>query len=325
MSKPNKIAMIVGPTSIGKTEIAIKLVDYIHEIEIVSADSMQIYQHMNIGTAKPDAAILQEYKHHCIDIIDPSYDDFNVMKYTDCVHQSMDDIFHRSKKPLIVGGTGLYIKALVNPIFNGPGKNEEIRKQLHCTLDQKGSIYLFNELRNFDPAYAGKISPNDTKRMIRALEVYYLTGKPISFYHNHDSSIHNAFHQKSFSDQYYIIYLEINRDKLYKRIDQRVDQMIKNGLIEETKYILEKYGDAVIDKNSMQCLGYKQVILYLKGSISRDELVERIKKETRHFAKRQISWFKNQIHIDVSINLDRYNNIQVCTEEILNILKSIGY
>ncbi len=321
MTKISNIFIITGPTCSGKTNISLKIAQYIPEIEIISADSMQIYKHMNIGTAKPNNNILQQYKHHCINIADPA-NSFDVMRYTRKAQKCIADIFSRHKKPLIVGGTGLYIKSFLNPFFEGPGRSDNIRSKLNKLLENKGNIFLFNLLKKYDPVYSQKINHNDSKRIIRALEVYYLTGKPISYYHKINQDNLNTYDVSKKTLNYYTICLYMDRKKLYEKINQRVELMIKKGLIEETKELLKNYDQS---NNAMQGLGYKQIALYLKGIISREEAIETIKKETRHFAKRQLSWFKNQIKVDCWINLDNYNNYQECAKKIVDIMKKKGY
>jgi len=317
MSKLNDIIILTGPTGTGKTEVSIKIAQYIPEIEIISADSMQIYKDLDIGTAKPDRAILHEYNHHCIDLVDPSIN-FDVMQYTQYAQKCIEEILSNNKKPLIVGGTGLYIKSLIKPIFEGPGRDQQIRSQLTDSAKKRGNSYLFSQLKKYDPEYSKKIGPNDTKRVIRALEVYYLTGKPFSYFHKSDNE-----HSTQSKYNYYIICLYRDRNKLYQRINDRVDKMINNGLIEETKKIIEEHEN--LNLNAMKGLGYKQIISYLQGNVSREDAIEKIKKETRHFAKRQLSWFKNQVTVDCWFNLDDYSDIQQSVEKIMDIIKSKGY
>ncbi len=317
MSKLNDIVILTGPTGVGKTIVSIEIAQYIPEIEIISIDSMQVYKYLNIGTAKPNRAILQEYRHHCIDLVDPSIN-FDVMQYTQCAQNCIQDILLRNQKPLLVGGSGLYIKSLIKPLFDGPGRNETIRNQLNDLAKEKGNSYLFKQLKKHDLEYSKKINTNDTKRIIRALEVFYLTGKPLSYFHQNDN--HHSLKSKY---NYYIICLYMNRNKLYQRINARVDQMINNGLIEEIKKIIEDHKN--INSNAMNGLGYKQITAYLQGNISREEAIEIIKKETRHFAKRQLSWFKNQIRADCWVNLDDFVNTQQCVEKIVSLMKRRGY
>jgi len=322
MSKIDNIIILTGPTGSGKTSISIKIAQYMPEIEIISADSMQIYKYLNIGTDKPKYGILNKYVHHCIDLVEPS-DNYDVMQYTKQAQQCIVNTLYRDKKPLIVGGTGLYIQSLIKPIFNGPGRDQNIRDKLAELVKKKGNRVLYNQLAKVDPQYSNKISPNDTKRIIRALEVFYLTGKPLSYFHQNAN-----INQTETKYNYYIICIHMDRKKLYQKINERVEHMIDSGLIEETNRIIEKYKDKNINLymlNSMQGLGYKQIISYLKGNISKEESVEMIKKETRHFAKRQLSWFRNQIPVDCWINLDDYKNNQECVEKILSIMRGKGY
>jgi tRNA dimethylallyltransferase len=313
----NKIIILTGPTASGKTAISIKIAQIIPDLEIISADSMQIYKDMDIGTDKPVEKILNKYKHHCISLIEPS-ESYDVKQYIKQAQKCIYDIITRNKKPIIVGGTGLYIKTLINPIFQGPGRNQKIRDELNELAEEKGNIFLYKKLKEYDLEYSKKISINDTRRIIRALEVFYLTGKSISYFHNKEDNSKNKAKY-----QYYVICISRNRENLYKRINYRVKKMIENGLIDETKELMKKYNN--INMNAMQGLGYKQIVDYLQGKKSLDESIETIKKETRHFAKRQLSWFKNQIEIDYWINLDEYLDIQKCITEIVGIMKREGY
>jgi tRNA dimethylallyltransferase len=321
MSKKNNIIILTGPTGVGKTNVSIKIAEYIPEIEIISADSMLIYKYLNIGTDKPKLNVLNKYPHHCINIIDPS-ESFDAVQYTQYSNKCIEDVLSRNKKPLIVGGTGLYIKSFLKPIFDGPGKNSNIRARLNEIINNKGNTFLYNKLKKIDPDYSSKISPNDIKRIIRALEVFYITGKNISYFHK------NNKHHKNTNPMYnyYTICLLMERNKLYQNINERVEKMIENGLIEETKMLVDKYKSINLkDCTAMQGLGYKQILLYLKGFISKEEAIESIKKETRHFSKRQLSWFKNQLSVDYWINIDDYKDFDECSREIIKIMKSKGY
>lgn len=313
----NKIIILTGPTASGKTDISIKIVQLTPDIEIISADSMQIYKYLNIGTDKPSQDILKKYKHHCIDLIEPS-ENYDVKQYTDQVDKCILDIVSRDKKPIIVGGTGLYIKSLVEPLFYGPGRNQGFRDQLAKIAQEKGNLFLYEKLKEYDFEYAQKISINDTKRIIRALEVFFLSGKPISFFHKRKNG---NYYKKNY--RYCIICISMERSELYKRIDCRVSKMIENGLIEETKAIMEKYQN--YNSNAFYGLGYKYIISYLQGKIKKEEAIENMKKDTRNFAKRQLSWFKNQLKVDYWINMDQYQNIDECVEEIIGIMKEEGY
>lgn len=319
MSQLKKIFILTGPTSCGKTEIAIKIAQKIPDIEFISADSRQIYLNMDIGTDKPVKEILKKYKHHCIDIIEPDVD-FDVKQYIDYAQKCIFDILSRGKKPLIVGGTGLYIKSFIKPLFVGPGKNKQIRNKIYEIAIEKGNAFLFEKLKKYDSEYANKINVNDTRRLVRALEVYHLTGKPISYFHNHKTEDNRKLKSNY---KYSIICLYRNRENIYKRINNRVDQMIISGLIQETEKLMKKYSN--INLNAMQSLGYKQIISYLQEKISQEEAIELIKKETRHFAKRQLSWFRNQIKIDYWINLDEYESIELCLKKIISLMRKEGY
>lgn len=287
---------------------------------------------MNIGTDKPNRTLLEIYKHHCIDVVEPS-DNFDVKRYVTLAKDNIFNILFRGKKPLIVGGTGLYIKSLINPIFDGPGRNQNIRDRLLKIENKKGNVFLYKLLKKYDPEYSKKINVNDSRRIIRGLEVFYLTGKPITHFHNYEKNddVKNYKNHNSNSTEkivrnndYFVIYVFRNRENLYKMINERVDKIIKNGLIDETQSLINKYGN--IDSfNSMQGIGYKQILAFLHGKMTKEEAVENIKIKTRQFAKRQISYFKNQISIDYEINLDNYKSTDDVIDVILNLMRREGY
>jgi len=247
------------------------------------------------------------------------------MQYFNYSHKCIKNILSRNKKPLIVGGTGLYLKSFIEPIFDGPGKNTNIRANLTKIAADKGNNFLYDELKKIDAEYSAKISKNDIKRIIRGLEVYYLTGHKLSYFHH--KSKDNVYQNKP-NYNFYIICLFMKREKMYQKINERVEEMIKKGLIDETKNIINKYKKENINFKqctAMQGLGYKQLLLHLRGYISLNEAIETIKKETRHFSKRQLSWFRNQISVDYWINIDEYKNLEECSKKIINIIKSMGY
>ncbi len=293
-NKDNNLLILLGPTGVGKTDISIKLAQKTPDIEIISADSMQIYKYMDIGTAKPDKDILNAMKHHMIDIVDPS-DNFDVTQYSKLAVNIILDVFKRGKMPILAGGSGLYISSIINPLFAGPAKDIEYREILEEEAKIHGKEYLYDKLSKIDPISASKIKPNDLRRIIRALEVFKSTGKTISYLQKKASAKKTKF-------KYHVIGLKRNRENLYQRINLRVDKMIKDGFIEEVKMLRDKgYKENL---NSMQGLGYKQINMHLNGVYSMEEAIDLIKIETRHYAKRQMTWFKNKIKNIEWIDLD---------------------
>ncbi len=293
-NRMNNLLILLGPTGVGKTDITVKLAQKTPDIEIISADSMQIYKYMNIGTAKPDKSILKAIKHHMIDIVDPS-DNFDVIQYGELAEKIILEVFKRGRIPILVGGSGLYISSIINPLFAGPAKDIEYRELLEEEAKIHGKKYLHNKLCKIDPDSAIKIEPNDLRRIIRALEVFKSTGKTISYLQKKTSTKNTKF-------KYHIIGLIRNRENLYQRINLRVDKMFKDGFIEEVKTLREM--DCKGDLISMQGLGYKQIDKYLDGVYTKEEAINLIKIETRHYAKRQMTWFNNKIENIKWIDLD---------------------
>ncbi len=312
--KDNNLLILLGPTGVGKTNISIKLAQKIPDIEIISADSMQIYKYMDIGTAKPDKTILKIIKHHMIDIIDPS-DNFDVIQYCKLAANTILDVFKRGKIPILAGGSGLYISSIVNPLFTGPAKDIEYRESLEEEAKIHSKKYLYDKLSKIDPISASKIKPNDLRRIIRALEVYKYTGKTISYLQKKAST-------KNIKFKYRIIGLKRNRDNLYQRINLRVDKMFKDGFIEEVK-MLRNMGYKE-DLNSMQGLGYKQVNKHFNGVYTKEEAIDLIKIETRHYAKRQMTWFNHRTKNIEWINLDKYNENEA-TSKIITVIMENHY
>jgi tRNA dimethylallyltransferase len=300
-NKDNNLLILLGPTGVGKTDISIKLAQKIPDTEIISADSMQIYKYMDIGTAKPDKSILKAIKHHMIDVVEPS-ENFDVIQYSKLATDIILDVFKRGKIPILMGGSGLYISSIINPLFTGPAKDIEYRKILEEEAKIHGKKYLYDKLSKIDPVSASKIEPNDLRRIIRALEVYKSTGKTISY-----------LQKKAFNEnpkfKYHIIGFKRGRENLYQRINLRVDKMIKDGFIEEAR-MLRKMGYKE-DLNSMHGLGYKQVNKHFNGIYTKEEAIDLIKIETRHYAKRQMTWFNNKIKNIEWINLDEANENEV--------------
>jgi len=294
-NKDNNLLVLLGPTGVGKTNISLKLAQKIPAIEIISADSMQIYKYMDIGTAKPDKSILNTIKHHMIDIVDPA-ENFDVIQYSNLAAKIILDVYKRGKIPILAGGSGLYISSIINPLFVGPAKDIEYREILEEEAKIHGKKYLHDKLSKIDPVSASKIKPNDLRRIIRALEVYKSTGKTISYLQK-KSSNNNA------KIIYQIIGFKRNRENLYQMINLRVDKMIKDGFIEEVKILREMgYKENL---NSMQGLGYQQINKHLNGVYSKEEAIDLIKIETRHYAKRQMTWFNNKIKNIEWMDLDK--------------------
>lgn len=284
-----KIPVIVigGPTASGKTALSIELAKS-YDTEIVSADSMQIYKFMNIGTAKPDAVERGGIVHHLMDIINPD-EVFSVAQYVDLAHSTIADIHKKNRIPIVIGGTGLYINSLIDDVdFMENDGDITIREELQKKVDSEGVDVLVEELRSFDAISAEKIHKNNVRRIIRAIEFYKMTGVPISE--------HQAQTKKKVS-RYNPCMMAIRWDmqKLYERIEKRVDIMIKEGLIDEVKSLCDMgYENAML---SMQGIGYKEVLEYLRGEISMDEAIYKIKLGTRHYAKRQMTWFRRDERI----------------------------
>jgi tRNA dimethylallyltransferase len=274
------LLIIVGPTAVGKTGISIALAEELGA-EIVSADSMQVYRGMDIGTAKPTAAERARVAHHMLDVADPMKE-FSVGEYLRMAEEAIKDISARGKTPLVVGGTGLYIRALTDGIFEGPAADWELRDELLASEREKGPGTLHTELTSADPEAASRIHPSDIRRTVRALEVFYTRGITISEFQKE----HRA---KGEGRRVCIAGLRRNREELYNRIDVRVGQMMAEGFLREVATLR----DAGCNKGmvSMQALGYKQLMAHLDGEYSLEEAVRIIKRDTRRYAKRQFTWF----------------------------------
>ena len=277
----SKVIVICGPTASGKTALSIELAKKING-EIISCDSMQIYKYMDIGTAKPTPEEQKEVKHHLIDFVEPDQR-YSVAEYKKDAEKSIEEILAKGKTPIIVGGTGLYVDSLIYGIeYPEIELDEEYRKQLEKEANENGLESLYNRAKEIDSKAMEKISPNDKKRIIRVLEIYKATGKTKT-----EQEIESRTHEVKYD--YKVFAIKMDREKLYERINQRVDMMIEKGLIEEVQNILKKY-----DKfpTAMQGLGYKEVVEYLEGKTTKEEMIEKIKMQTRRYAKRQITWFK---------------------------------
>ena len=275
-----KIIVICGATGIGKTSVGIELAQTLGA-EIISADSMQIYRYMDIGTAKPTPEELAQVAHHMIDIVDPD-EDYDAVQFSKQARNQIEQIARRGLIPIIVGGTGLYIKALLHGLFQSQPVDPKIRSRLKQEAEENGSQALHDRLQQLDPAAAGRLHPNDSYRIIRALETIESTGKSISELHQEHGFEEDPFDALN-------IGLQMDRRKLYARIDQRVDLMIEAGLVDEVKKLLEMGYTA--DLKSMQSIGYRHVVEFMSENLSWDECVRTLKRDTRRFAKRQFTWF----------------------------------
>ncbi len=276
-----KVIVICGPTASGKTALSIKLAKKING-EIVSSDSMQIYKDMNIGTAKPTKEEMQDIKHYLIDFISPNQR-YSVADYKNDAEKAIQEIIDKGKIPIVVGGTGLYIDTLIYGIeYPKIEFDEEYRNKLDQREKKEGLDKIYEEAKKIDEEAIKKISPNDKKRIFRILEIYHSTGKTKT-----EQEIISR--QNGPKYDYKVFAINIEREKLYERINKRVDIMIKNGLIEEVKKLLTKYDEF---PTAMQGLGYKEVKEFIEKRISKEEMIDKIKQESRKYAKRQITWFK---------------------------------
>ncbi|MCK4401119.1 tRNA (adenosine(37)-N6)-dimethylallyltransferase MiaA [bacterium] len=275
----SSVIVLVGPTCVGKSKIAASLSAFFPS-EIISADSMQVYKYMNIGTAKPSRKERRAVPHHMIDIIYPDQY-FSAGEYAKMARDKINRIIDSGKTPILVGGSGLYIRAVIDGLFSEPMVKETIKKRLRTQLAEKGSHYMYGKLKKIDSIAAARIHTNDWRRIIRALEVFLSTGATIS-------SLQSKARAESMDCQYHIIGLRTERKNLYRRIESRVDSMFKKGLAREVRQLIKRgYKDLL----PMQSLGYKEVLGYINGHYSLDEAKALLKRNTRHFAKRQMTWF----------------------------------
>lgn len=300
---------IVGPTATGKTAAGIELARRLRG-EIISADSMAVYKGMDIGTAKPTPAERAEVAFQLIDVVRPD-EDFSAAEFKRLADEAIADILRRGKQPIVVGGTGLYIRALIGRL-NIPAAppNREFRERLIAEAAQFGNEALLERLRAADPETAGRLHPNDQKRIIRALEVHALTGMPISHFHRTAGTTEVAYHVRLFG-------LTMSRPALYASIETRVDKQIESGLVEEVRGLLEKGYSP--DLPAMKGLGYKQVAGYLRGEYDLRTAIDLLKRDTRRFAKRQFTWFRAEPGIQW-IDVEGRSTSQVA-DEIIACLK----
>ena len=302
----DKVIVICGPTASGKTALSIELAKKVNG-EIISCDSMQIYKDMNIGTAKPTIEEMQGIKHYLLDFVSPN-ERYSVADYKKDAKKAIKEILSKGKVPIIVGGTGLYLDSLIYEIeYQNIEFDENYRKKLEQEVEEKGLEELYDKAKKIDPVAIEKISKNDKKRILRILEIYHATGK-----NKTEQEIESRKNEVEYDYKVYAI--SWDREELYARINKRVDLMIEQGLIDEVKNILQKYEQF---PTAMQGLGYKEVVDYLKGNCTKQEMIEKIKMETRRYAKRQMTWFrKNKQTIWIQGNNSIQNNINIILEGI---------
>lgn len=309
MKRP--LIILTGPTAVGKTAASIGLAEAVNG-EIISADSMQVYRGMDIGSAKISRQEMRGIRHYLVDVLDPE-EDFNVVKFQQLARQAAGEIYAGNKIPIVVGGTGFYIQALLYDIdFTENDGDLSLRMELEKTAREKGAQYLHGILREIDPESAAQLHPNNTKRVIRAIEFYRQTGRKISEHNRQERE-----KQSPYNYAYFV--LTDDRKRLYERIDRRVDAMMEEGLEREVRALRER--GVRRDSTAMQGLGYKELYAYLEGECSLEEAVRIIKRDTRHFAKRQLTWFKRERDV-IWLNKSEYRQDEgEILEEMLRHLR----
>lgn len=309
MKRP--LIVLTGPTAVGKTSLSISLAKAVNG-EIISADSMQVYKKMDIGSAKIRPEEMQGVKHYLVDVLEPE-EEFHIVKFQQMAKEAMEEIYEKGKIPILVGGTGFYIQAVTRDIdFTEAQQENTYRAELEKLAETEGAEYLHDRLKEVDPASADTIHANNVKRVIRALEFYHQNGTPISA-HNEE--------QKKQTSPYNLAYFVLNapRDILYERIDKRVDQMLEEGLVKEVEGLKrEGYHRGMV---SMQGLGYKEILAYLEGEYPLEEAVRILKRDTRHFAKRQLTWFRRESDV-TWVDKDKFHwDEKEILEYMLSVLK----
>lgn len=312
MKKP--LIVIAGPTACGKTASSVLLAKKI-DGEIISADSMQVYKYMDIGTAKIKQEETKGIKHYLIDEFYPD-EDFSIAVFKEKATQYINDIYNKGKIPILVGGTGFYINSVIyNNDFTETKRDDTYRKELEQLAINKGNDFLHNMLKTVDLKSSEDIHKNNVKKVIRALEYYKLTGEKISTHNEREKQ-----REKEYNTTFFV--LNMDRKKLYDRINLRVDIMIKDGLVDEVKDLLNRgYKKGLV---SMQGLGYKEIVKYLEGEYSLDYAIEIIKRDTRHFAKRQLTWFKHQAEESIWIDTNMFDNEDILSTYMQNIFMGKG-
>ncbi len=307
----NKVLILLGPTGVGKTGASILLAKALNT-EIISADSMQIYRHMDIGTAKPSKEERATVRHHMIDIVNPS-EAYSTGKYIEAVVPIIEGLHKTERIPVVVGGTGLYIKAMTKGIFSGPSADWTLREYL-LSMEKEENGSLYNYLKELDPEAAEKITPNDTRRIIRALEVCLKSKETLSEMQKKLT--------RPLPYEFIKIGLSRERKELYNMIEERVDKMIIDGLVNEVKKAIEMTGNSEIPLPSMQAIGYKDIAMYLNGEITLDEAVRLIKRGTKRYAKRQFTWFRKEEDIHW-VNITGINESHEAFMRVNHVLRDL--
>ena len=307
--KKPKVLVVLGPTASGKTALGVALAKKL-DGEIISADSMQIYKYMNIGTAKVTLEEMQGIPHHLVDFVPPD-EDFSVAKYKAAALEAIQTILSKGKLPIIIGGTGLYINSLSLPWnFQRKDNDEKIRWRLTAEAEVMGKEALYDRLKAVDPTTAAIVHPNNLNRIIRALEIYELTGKPKSYFDEETKKQEVPY-------DYVMLGLDWDRETLYDRINRRVDLMIEEGLIEETKMLVERGYDWNL--TALKAIGYKELKPYLEGTSSLAEAITILKRDSRHYAKRQMTWFRKDQRIQW-LKMNEARNVEGQVEECLKLI-----
>lgn len=313
MTDKTKIFAVVGPTASGKSALALELAKR-HGGEIISCDSMQVYKRMNIGTAKPSALEMSEVRHHLIDVREPT-ESFSCEDYVSLASSAIDLVSESGRLPIVCGGTGLYLDALLRGGNSAPSfDTSDIRAELSLRAENEGAFALYEELLRVDPESAAAIHPNNVKRVIRALEIYIASGEKKSELDKRSKELESPYDAR-------VIYLNyLNRDILYRRIDSRVDSMIKEGLVEETRALMSERAFE-LNRTASQAIGYKELFGFIEGRESLESAIETLKRATRRYAKRQITWFSAKDYI-LPLDADDDNGLKTF-EEIVNNAKKL--
>jgi tRNA dimethylallyltransferase len=306
-----KVIVLLGPTGVGKTAVSILLAKTLNS-EIISADSMQIYRHMDIGTAKPSVEDMRSVRHHMIDVAEP-WESFSTGAYISNVGPLIDSLIDKGRMPIIAGGTGLYIKAMTRGIFKGPSADWQLRDELlKREKDKPGSLY--NHLKSVDPVAASRIMPADTRRIVRALEVCLKEKTAISALHETST--------RPLPYEFIKIGLMRERKELYSMIEKRVDTMIRQGLLDEVKTVIRLISRRAspLSCSSMQAIGYKEIAMHLDAEITLDEAINLIKQRSRNYAKRQLTWFKKEENIQWTDITGNYDAKEIC-RKVIELIK----